>query len=215
MPTTRPGSLRRFLKEASRNWQRTGAVLPSSARLARTMTAPILDYRMDERPKRILEVGAGTGVMTRELLRKMGPEDLLVVYELSEDLARELKTMLDASPTARRRNVEIRVRAFPEGLDDETYDFAVCSLPFNNFPSTEVRKILGTFARCLEGGGILTYFEYCHLRQLKLRVSTGKEALRLRRIQRIFDGYLATHRISSKTVRLNVPPAWVHILRFE
>lgn len=215
MPTTRTGSLRRFLREAGRNWQRTGAVLPSSARLARSMTAPIQDYRMDERPKRILEVGAGTGAMTRELLRKMGPDDLLVVYELSEDLARDLKLMLDSSPTARRRKVEIRVRAFPEGLEDEAYDFAVCSLPFNNFPSTEVRRILATFARCLEGGGILTYFEYCHLRQLKLRVSTGKEALRLRRIQRIFEDYLATHRISSKTVRLNVPPAWVHILRFE
>lgn len=215
MPVTRARGLRRFLREASRNWQRTGAILPSSTRLAQAMTAPIQDYRIDERPKRILEVGAGTGVITRELLKKMGPDDLLVVYELSENLARDLKWMLDSIPTARRRKVEIRVRAFPEGLSDEVYDFAICSLPFNNFPSTEVRKILGTFARCLEGGGILTYFEYCHIRQLKLRVSTGKEAIRLRRIQRIFENYLATHRISSKTVRLNVPPAWVHVLRFE
>lgn len=215
MPHTRSGGLRRFLREAGRNWQQTGAVLPSSARLAKAMTTPLSDYRLDERPKRILEVGAGTGAMTRELLRKMGPDDELVIYELSAELARVLKASLEANPTARRRNIEVRVCAFPERLGDEVYDFAVCSLPFNNFPSTEVRRILKTFSDCLEGGGILTFFEYCHLRQLKLRVSSGKEAMRLRRIQRLFDEYLATYRISSKTVRLNVPPAWVHILRFE
>lgn len=215
MPNSRTGGLRRFLREASRNWQQTGAVLPSSARLAKAMTTPIDDYRSDDRPKRILEVGAGTGAMTREILRKMGPDDQLVIYELSKDLARVLEVWLASNATARRRNIEVRVRAFPEGLDDENYDFAVCSLPFNNFPSTEVRRILKTFSSCLEGGGILTFFEYCHLRGLKLRVVRGGEAMRLRRIQRTFDEYLAAYRISSKTVQLNVPPAWVHILRFE
>lgn len=179
------------------------------------MTTVIDDYSLSERPHRILEVGAGTGAMTKEILHKMGPKDTLVIYELSTDLALVLHREIARFSAVKKGRVEIRVCAFPEKLDDETFDFAICSLPFNNFPSTEVRRILKCFAHCLEGGGMLTYFEYCHLRAIKLKISAPRERIRLRRIEYIFADFLAAHRISRKTVRLNIPPAWVHILRFE
>ena len=54
-----------FTRQILRNYQHTGAIAPSSIWLARTMTAPL---RHHAGPKRVLEVGPGTGAFTREML---------------------------------------------------------------------------------------------------------------------------------------------------
>jgi phospholipid N-methyltransferase len=205
----------RFLGEVGRNWRATGALLPSSRHLARAMCAPLAAAAARARPHRILEIGAGTGVVTHEIVRQMRPEDHLVIYELSEDMAQCLDERIVHDPEWRARSIELRIAAFPDGLEDERYDVAVCSLPFNNFPSTAVRRAFEAFAKTLADGGHLTFFEYCMIRRVKLRVADRKEFFRLQRIDRILQEYLIAHRISHMTVHLNVPPAWVHTLKFE
>ena len=56
-----------FLTEAVRNFRHTGAVWPSSPILARAMTRSIAEV---EGPRRILEVGPGTGPFTKAILRR-------------------------------------------------------------------------------------------------------------------------------------------------
>lgn len=73
-----------------RQWLRhpisTAAISPSGARLVRAMVAEI-----PPEAQRVIELGAGTGVMTRAILeRDIAPQDLLV-FELNPELARYLE----------------------------------------------------------------------------------------------------------------------------
>lgn len=205
----------RFLGEVKRNWRTTGAVFPSSRALARAMTASLAALPASDPPRRILEIGAGTGVFTREIVRYLRPEDQLVIYELSEDLAQCLDERMVNDPDWRTKSIELRIAAFPEGLEGEHYDHAFCGLPFNNFPSDAVRRSFEAFAKILSGGGHLTFFEYCMIRKVKMRISARSEFIRLQRIDRILMDYLRAYRISHKTVHMNLLPAWVHVLRFK
>ncbi len=205
-----------FVSGFATNWKQTGSIIPSSRSLARAMTSILPDRHHRRKPLRILEVGAGTGAITSEILKAIRPDDTLVVYELSQEFARILEARRVHDPDWRDRGMELRVLPFPEGVTGEQFDFAICSLPFNNFPSTLVRKCMAAFEETLAEDGKLAFFEYCHVRNVRLRIGREKtEFIRLKRIDTILSDYLNRHRISRKMVRLNVPPAWVHILQFK
>lgn len=207
-------SLLVFLNQVVGQWQKTGAVLPSSRYLARAITSIIEPRAEAFGPRRILEVGAGTGVFTAAIVRRMGPDDKLVVYEMNADLARVLRARCRHDKRWRHLDIEVREMVFPEGTAGESYDAVICGLPFNNFPSTLVRHCFRVFAHLLAGGGKLAYFEYCHLRRLKLRMVGKREFLRLKRIEKVTDAFRERHGIKRITVARNVPPAWVHVLEF-
>ncbi|HTK76950.1 MAG TPA: hypothetical protein VL371_16910, partial [Gemmataceae bacterium] len=69
-----------FLKESRRHFRATGALLPSSRFLAKTLAAPLSGARP---PYRILEVGPGTGAVTRAIARRMISGDQLDAVELN------------------------------------------------------------------------------------------------------------------------------------
>ena len=76
-----------FLREWAGNPLKTGAVSPSGRSLARAMAACV----RPERPGRIVEIGPGTGVVTRALIeRGIAPERLLLV-EYNRDFCRLLR----------------------------------------------------------------------------------------------------------------------------
>src|SRR6266576_2102252 len=67
-----------FFRECRRHFRNTGAILPSSRFLARALVAQV---RRPHRPSRILEVGPGTGSVTKEILRFLQPGDQLDAVE--------------------------------------------------------------------------------------------------------------------------------------
>src|SRR5690348_11215160 len=99
------------------NWMRTpvsiGAVLPSSRLLARLMTA-------DLRPgARVMELGAGTGSVTRAILDSgVRPEDLYLV-ERNEEFAAILRRRFPRSPVLHTDVCSLTdyAPALPEGFD--------------------------------------------------------------------------------------------------
>lgn len=206
----------RFVSGFATNWKQTGSIVPSSRSLARAMTSILPEDSAARKPIRVLEVGAGTGAITSEIVRRIRPDDTLIVYELSHDFAKVLEARRVHDPDWRDRSMELRMLPFPAGVSGERFDFAICSLPFNNFPSTLVRQSMKAFHETLAHGGHLAFFEYCYVRNIRLRMGREKaEFIRLKRIDTIMKGYLQHHRISRKMVRLNVPPAWVHVLQFR
>src|ERR1700722_578934 len=66
-----------FLTESLRSFSTTASVLPSSKHLPSAMLRPI-DF---ERARVIVELGAGTGAMTIELLQRMRPDARLFGVE--------------------------------------------------------------------------------------------------------------------------------------
>lgn len=75
----------RFLKAWVRQPRQTASIVPSSPWLGRMMAAAI-----DPEGGPVLELGGGTGALTREILATGLPRDKLEVVEINQQLAREL-----------------------------------------------------------------------------------------------------------------------------
>src|SRR5262249_50130752 len=148
-----------FFRQCRRQFRMTGAILPSSRFLARALVAEIAKPRA---PGRILEVGPGTGSVTRQILRRMLAADQLDAVEINASFIRKLMERLQRDWAYQRLRDQVRViHSAVEDLPGEgIYDFIVSGLPLNNFPVDMVRRIFQTYARLLKPGGIFTYYEY-------------------------------------------------------
>jgi phosphatidylethanolamine/phosphatidyl-N-methylethanolamine N-methyltransferase len=99
--------------------------------------------------------------------------------------------------------------------EDQPYDLIISGLPLNNFPVHFVEQIAAKFRRLLAPAGTLSFFEYIAVRKFKAVVSRPEERERLTRIGHLLGGVLRTSEIKRDLVFVNVPPAWVHHVRFS
>src|SRR5262249_6199574 len=113
---------------------------------------------------------------------------------------------------ARREQVRLLHAAVEELPGEAVYDFIVSGLPLNNFPVEQVRKIFGVYNRLLKPGGILTYYEYGFIRQLKTPFANRRERRRLFRIGRVVSKFIRNYEIRRERIFINVPPATVRHL---
>src|SRR6186713_294754 len=81
-----------FLRAFLTNWKEVGWPLQTS-RIAARKVCDAIDF---EKAGRVIEIGAGTGNVTRELLKYLRPDAQLVVFEINTDLCRHLWTIDDA-----------------------------------------------------------------------------------------------------------------------
>ena len=201
-----------FLREFWRRFHTTGAVLPSGPWLA----AALVRY-LDEPDgsRRILEVGPGTGAVTRRIVAGMRPKDELDLVELNDQFVALLRARFASElpfcqAADRTRIHHSRIEELPA---DGSYDVVISGLPLNNFSAAEVEKILGILMGLLKPGGTLSFFEYIAIRQIRSVVSRRDERQRLRGIGRALDKVLDRGEIRRDWVWPNVPPAWVHHVR--
>ncbi|MEV6681979.1 methyltransferase [Streptomyces erythrochromogenes] len=201
-----------FLGEAVRDFARTGAVAPSGRRLAGTLAAPLTGHT--GRPLTVLEAGAGTGAVTRELIPLLPRGSHLDVVE---DNPRFIPSLLRLVEAGRRLNTaentrvhQARVEKLETGL---RYDVIVSSLPFNNFTPAQVEAVMDRYVQLLRPGGTLAYFSYlgtCRARSLLLQRTAVR---RQRAVERVLAAYHEHHHVTSHTVWANLPPARVWTLR--
>jgi phosphatidylethanolamine/phosphatidyl-N-methylethanolamine N-methyltransferase len=213
--SNRLADCRLFLQEFRRNFHSTGALAPSGQRLARTL-AHYVNHRTDDRPKRILEVGPGTGAVTRQIIRRMQPADRLDLVEINENFVERLNDRFRNDPEFREVSPRAAVHCTRiENLHtDSPYDVVISGLPLNNFAVDEVEAVLSTLRRLTSERATLTFFQYMAIRRVKAFVSGRDERARLRGIDQVLGDLLKTHEFRRDWVWSNVPPAWVHHLKF-
>ena len=190
-----------FLRQS---WSRpvlTGAIAPSGSRLARSLTAPVLERT--GRPLTVLEVGAGTGAVTRVLLPLLAPGSRLDVVEVNPAFLPALRDLLTGAPVDARLHGVAFADAEPHLAAG--YDVIVSALPFTNFDPGFVRSTLDRYEELLQPGGSLTWFAYLGSRHL--RGLTGSHADRLRHAR--VEHLLAARGGSRHDVWGNLPPARV------
>lgn len=203
-----------FFRQFRQRFKTTGSIMPSSRFLARAMTGPL---KLRDRPARVLEVGPGTGAVTRRIVRLLQPEDRFDLVEINEVFADLLRRRFDSDRHFRRVNDQSQVHVCPlqEFETDEPYDFIISGLPLNNFSTELVQQIFDAYFRLLAPGGVLSYFEYMYVRSMRKHVG-GKDGRRhMRALDELLAGYLQRHRFRRSWVFLNVPPAWVQHLNRE
>ncbi|MFH8380541.1 class I SAM-dependent methyltransferase [Kitasatospora sp. NPDC018058] len=221
-----------FLAEALRTFHDTGALAPSGTELVNALVVPATSR--PNRPISVLEVGAGTGVVTRRLAQVLRPGDRLHVVEANPRFAERLRE--DPVLAARRPGVELRLsvcrveelpktgegtpiqEATTEGpgatpRPERRYDVIVSGLPFTNFGPARVRDILDLYLRLLAPDGELTYFGYLGTTTARTLTSGPRRGARHRAVVRLLRRFEATYGLGERTVWRNLPPARAYLLR--
>ncbi len=206
-----------FFKQFRERFKTTGAIAPSSRFLASAMTKPMKQVLKtpDAPPQRILEIGPGTGAVTRSIVKRLRPKDQFDLVELNETFVNLLNERFETQADYQRVKEQSRVHMLPlqEFEAEAPYDFIISGLPLNNFSSDLVREIFACYFRLLAPGGTLSYFEYMFVRSIRKRVGPRAEKDRMKSLDAIITPYLAEHRIRKSWVFINIPPAWVQHLK--
>jgi len=203
--------LRRFFTQAIRNYRTTGAVAPSSRRLARAMAAGI----PAEGRRRILEVGAGTGAFTREILGRLRGGDDLHIVELNGTFCEALEERHLGKFRLDNGDIDITLHnaAIEEADVDGPFDAIICGLPFNNFPPEMVEELFAVMLDLLRTGGEMAYFEYLGMRWLQAMFGSRSRRDTVQRRRSDIMNRLHAHEGRHDTVLINIPPARVVRLR--
>ncbi len=205
-----------FLKGYLSEPRSVGAIAPSSQALARALCAP---YRMAHEPVKVLEVGAGTGPITRHLGTILKPDDHLDICEIDKGFVEILERDVLSAPTFQAAQQAGRVRLICAPVQELTaeaeYDFVICGLPFTAFHLSTVQEAISTIRRALKPGGVFSYFEYMVMRRLTRTFSVGRERRRIRSVSAYVGDNIRRFEFDRRSVLANFPPAWAHHLRFE
>ena len=183
-----------------------GSIAPSSNKLAEALLAriPLIEGR------HILEVGAGTGAVTKHLVHRLLPGDRLDVLELDVDLAGGLQNYYRGM-----RNVRIHHGSILQWNPGCKYDAIVSGVPFNAMKYNQVRFIFEQYRTLLNPTGVLSYFSYAGLPHIKEAFLPEKEKEDFQSIQAFLADEQREHGLDRTTVLANLPPAHVHYLSFK
>jgi phosphatidylethanolamine/phosphatidyl-N-methylethanolamine N-methyltransferase len=198
-----------FVRQALKDYPQIGAVAPSSQRLARAMTRAA---RERERPLRILEVGCGSGALTRPLLEAIRPGDELCLVEINPHFCRQLERRL-LEPYRRKHPdhvVQLQCRPIEDADLVGRFDVIVCSLPLHGFRRARAQSILRGLLKRLDEEGVLTYFEYVGMWTLKTPLmvrAAGRRAIHRRYM--LYKAIERRHHATRELIMGNVPPAIV------
>ncbi|GAB3388500.1 class I SAM-dependent methyltransferase [Lysobacter fragariae] len=181
MKRPKPGAFTFFLQWL-KNPLRTAAVAPSSAELAAAMISELPDGT-----QRVIELGGGTGAITRELLAAGIRADRLLVLELNEELHAHLHTRFPGVHVVLGDARSLALLAHETGyMDEGPADAIVSGLGLLTMPPSLQRDIIGAAFECLREGGVLVQFTYgpsapvsdSVVRELGLKVHRGEFVLR-------------------------------------
>lgn len=175
-----------FLQKMLRNPFQVASILPSSRFLCRRMLQEI-----DPNCKRLVELGPGTGVVTRQILDKGIPAQNLTLVELDPDFCTLLR---DRFPGVRVENSGAQNLS---QLGCKNVDAIVSSLPLLAFPMGLQEEILSEIFKVLAPGGLYVQFTYGLNNPVNADI-------------------IAKHRLQHQTygrVWANLPPAQVYAFR--
>lgn len=201
-----------FFRQFRQRFKTTGAIAPSSRFLAKSMCWPM---GKASAPRRILEVGPGTGAVTTQLVKLLEPGDRLDLVEINDVFADLLRKRFETDEgwKAVAAQCEVHVMPLQEFTAGDRYDFVISGLPMNNFEPELVAELLEVCFALMKEGGVLSYFEYMYIRDLKCVATRGDEKERIRAIDKVVSEWQEKYRFDRDWIFMNLPPAWVQHLR--
>jgi phosphatidylethanolamine/phosphatidyl-N-methylethanolamine N-methyltransferase len=177
-----------FLQEWFANPQRTGAVAPSSPKLAAAMAR----WLPTDSESYVLELGPGTGAVTQALLERGLREDRLVAIEKNPKLARLLRNRFPGAHIITGDAWHLDELLCEQHEPIESVGAVISSLPLLNFPPAEAELLAEKIRAILEQGGKLVQYSY-HIHKRRTRGTSRFQLL------------------ASKIVWFNLPPARVSV----
>ncbi|MFP6767719.1 MAG: methyltransferase domain-containing protein [Planctomycetaceae bacterium] len=204
-----------FFRQVREHYHTTGAIAPSSRFLARAQTGPLVSLKSrSQHPIRVLEVGPGTGAVTRRIVDLLEPDDRFDLVEINQAFADVLESRFLDDPPFARMTDSSRIHTIPlqDYTAEEPYDIIISGLPMNNFSQELVAELFEAYFRLLNPEGTLSYFEYMFMRPLRKAVSGRNDRERVNQIATIMRDHRRQRRSRTSWVFANLPPAWVQHL---
>jgi phosphatidylserine decarboxylase len=197
----------RFFWEGIKNPKQVGTVFTCS----RATGYELMRYACTHKgPKKILEIGAGTGSITEVICLLANGDDMIDVVEINSKMCDRLRDKFGF-----KRNVRIYckdIAAFDVG---EQYDFIICTIPFNNIDVNVVRAIQEKMVSITKKGGYCSYVEYMFLPNIRQKISNLFDLeTRFDERREVIEAFKKKYLVESAKVLRNVPPIRVNHLRF-
>jgi phospholipid N-methyltransferase len=174
-----------FLKALAHSPRATGAIFPSSRFLAKEMAAHVLQKREGV----VIELGAGTGVVTTALLQSGIPPENIVVIESSKSMVKKLRCCFPMIQIIEGNAAELKTLLAHEKREIHTI---LSSLPLRSLPKPMTQAILDAINSLLSSNGRYIQFTYSF---------THDQFFSLSNFQHIL----------SKRIWMNFPPARVDV----
>ena len=190
-------SLRTFVAEALINFPTVAAISPSSSYLATAMLEPLTLART----RVALELGAGTGAITRALLDQLPPHATLLVFEINprffDCLRRSISDprVILINSSAENLDLELRRRGIQQ------VDAVISSLGLAFMPDHERQALFQRLSPFLHPKSVFTQYQYIH----GLQFVGGR--LRRLNLRPLLNRYFGS--VQSRIVWRNLPPAFV------
>ncbi|MGY3716946.1 class I SAM-dependent methyltransferase [Sutcliffiella cohnii] len=177
-------SKREFLKHFIYSPGSIGSITPSSKRLAKKM----IHYAGLNKDSIVVELGAGTGVITETILQSVHLSNPIVLFENNEKFVERLKKFGHSIQLGDAFTLSHELEHL-----HSTVDVVFCGLPLFNFPIEKVDNLLHQIDTVLKPGGKLIGFQYTPVLLSK------------------FDSYFENTYIDIEL--LNLPPAFVYVCK--
>jgi phospholipid N-methyltransferase len=161
-----------FFRAFAANPRAVGAVLPTSRWAVRDM----LDMADVRAADLVVELGAGTGVQTGELLARMGPDARLLAFEIDPRLAKLLRERYD---DPRLQVVSDSAEHLDAHLGGRRPDVVVSALPYTSLDTDLRGRLLDLLPRAIAPGGTVLVIQYSPLMQPELRKRFGSVRRRM------------------------------------
>ncbi len=197
-----------WIKGVFRNPAKVGAIAPCSSYVADELTRYIMHE--DRKPLRILEVGAGTGPITKEIIKKMNEDDHLDCIELDAVYCDQLEEKF-----GEHENVHIHCMSIIDFAPTEKYDVIVSTLPFNSLPPKLVQQVVDQYNEIIKPGGYITYIEYVVLGNVKRLVLSKEKKAAWDVKQQTLKEWFGRYGVERKIVWRNLPPSYVYYLKID
>lgn len=182
-----------FLKDL----KQVGAVAPSSKFLAKDLVAQLQEKITDTdcKPLNILEVGAGTGSLTKQIAKHLRPQDSLDIVEIHKKFYQIIGSKYRLKDNIRIHHADI-LNFHPQ----KKYDFIFSSLPYENMPEEITKQIWEKKLKLCSQKAYISYFKYLKFGDFK---SDFEEKI------------VKAYKHNKKLVFLNIPPAKIYTLEIN
>ena len=176
--------------------RQVGAILPSSRALARCMADGIDWTQVDA----LLEFGPGTGVFTREIVRRARPSARLVAIEINPQMAARLQGRFPRVRVHADSVAQAVALCHSDGIDQ--VDAILSGLPWAVFSPADQANFMRAATDVLKPGGQFVTFAY--LQGLLLPAAKRFRGLLEQTFRQV---------TTSRVVWKNVPPALAYYCR--
>jgi phospholipid N-methyltransferase len=152
----RSSSLALFARNFFKSPAMLGSLVPSSSFLVNDMMSQV-DW---ERARVLVEYGPGVGTFTREILRRMRPDAVLVAIELNTDFVGYLRDQVRDPRFRVVYGSAARVRGILAERNLASADYIISGLPYRNMTDSLRREILDESRLALSAEGSMLLFQY-------------------------------------------------------